>query len=158
MFLEFPHKNSKRYITLLLILTFSIMFIVMFLMQEVKHLIFPSMTLWESHWITNIFSALTAVTIAWYTLIYLSKYHKRINGEIEKREEYEKERKEALSLLDAALDSIVDGILIVDREGKVSRSNRKFQELWKIRPDILETKDDSTLLKYVVNQLENPEI
>jgi len=158
MFLEFPKKNSKRYITLLLILSFSIMFIVMFLVQEIKHLIFPTMTLWESHWITNTFIAFAAVVIAWYMLIYLSNYHKRINNEIEKKEEYEKERKEAISLLDAALDSIVDGILIIDREGKVSRSNRKFQELWKIPSHILETKDDTILLKYVVDQVENPDL
>jgi PAS domain S-box-containing protein len=129
----------------------------MYLMQEIKHLIIPNMTLWESHWITNIFSGLMAVLIARYTLRYLFKYHSKINNEIEKRENLERDRLEAISILDTALDSTVDGILIINRDGKVSKSNKKFQELWNIPIQILESRDDTKLIDYVIDQLENPE-
>jgi len=158
MFLEFPNKNSKRYITLLIVLSFFFMFIVMFLMQEIKHLIIPNMTIWESHWITIFFNAFLAVIIAWFILKYLSKYHSNINKEIELKGKLEKELGETISILDAALDSTVDGILIVDKEGKVARSNKKFLEIWKIPLAILETKEDASLLKYAVDQVENPEL
>jgi PAS domain S-box-containing protein len=160
MFLEFPNKNNniKRYNSLFLVFSFVIMFIVMYLMQEIKHPIIPNITIRESHWITNIFSALAAVIIARYALRYLGKYHAKINDEIEKREELEKERTEVISILDTALDSTVDGILIVNKAGKVEKSNKKFLELWKIPPSILETNDDAILIDYVINQLKNPEV
>jgi PAS domain-containing protein len=158
MFLEFPNKNSKRYISLFLILSFAAMFIIMYLMQEIKHLIFPNITIMESHWITNIFSAFAAVIIARIGLQYLGKYHKRINDEIEDRERLEKERIEAISILDTALDSTVDGILIVNKDGKVEKSNKKFIELWDIPQSVMETKDDAILIEYVIDQLEDPEM
>jgi PAS domain S-box-containing protein len=158
MFLEFPNKNSKRYISLFLLLSFAVMFIIMYLMQEIKHLLFPNVTITQSHWITNIFSGFAAVIIARIGLLYLGRYHRKINDEIDERERIEQERIEAMSILDTALDSTVDGILIINKGGKVTKSNKKFLELWGIPQSKMETNDDATLLSYVVDQLEDPEM
>ena len=154
----YHNKINKRYIFLLLVLSFSIMFIVMYLMQAIKHLIFTEMTIWESHWITNIFSSVMAIFIAWIILKFQNQYYSRLVEEIEKREKLAAEIRETISILNAALDSTMDGILIVDREGKVSRSNKKFAELWKMPLPIMETFDDTALLKYAIDQVENPEM
>src|ERR1035438_2178155 len=155
---EYQNKRTKRFISILLAASFLIMFLVMFLMQAIKQMILPDMTLWESHWITNIFSAFLAVIFALFVIKYLNRYHSRISIEIEQKGILEKELKEAISILDAAIDSTEDGILIVNGEGKVSKSNKKFLELWNMPLSIMESKDDASLLEYASDQLENPEI
>lgn len=64
---------------------------------------------------------------------------------------------DTLSILTAVFESTADGILIVDHNGKVLQSNRRFQELWKIPDSLMETRDDDELLKFILNQLTHPE-
>lgn len=58
--------------------------------------------------------------------------------------------------LQTILESTADGILIVDRKGKVTHFNSKFVKMWRIQPELLETKDDIKLLEFVVRQLNEP--
>ena len=60
------------------------------------------------------------------------------------------------SLLDAILDVTTEGILVVDDSGKVLRTNRRFQELWRLPDDIVATREDGKLLRYVTDQLADP--
>jgi PAS domain S-box-containing protein len=64
--------------------------------------------------------------------------------------------RESVSLLSATLESTADGILVVDKEGKVSTFNRRFAEMWRIPEPLLETRDDAKLLQFVMNQLDDP--
>ncbi len=61
-----------------------------------------------------------------------------------------------LSLMDATLDSIHNGILVVSHEGKIVKTNAKFAELWRIPQSLLDSRDDKLLLEYVVAQLADP--
>ena len=155
---EYPNKNSKRNVFLLMGLSFLIIFIVMLLMQVIKQLIFPDMTMWESHWMTIVISSVMAVFIALFIFKKQEKYQAQLISEIEEKEKLEKEIGKTISILDTALDSTEDGILIVNKDGKISKSNKKFVELWNIPLSIAEKKEDETLLKYVIDQLENPDI
>ena len=64
----------------------------------------------------------------------------------------------SFSLLQATLDSTADGILVVDPKGKVTSFNQKFLSLWRIPDSLLASRDDNQLLKYVLDQLKDPEI
>jgi len=69
----------------------------------------------------------------------------------------EREVARTLSLLTATLDSTTDGILVVDRHGRISSYNRRFVEMWHIPDAVLEAGDDGSALAFVVGQLADPE-
>jgi two-component system, cell cycle sensor histidine kinase and response regulator CckA len=60
-------------------------------------------------------------------------------------------------LLKATIESTVDGILVVDKNGKVSLVNKRFSHIWNIPNELIETRDDKRLLRYVSGQLSDPE-
>lgn len=60
-------------------------------------------------------------------------------------------------VLRATIESTADGILVVDREGRVAYANARFGEMWHIPKDLLAKGDDDQLLSYVLAQLESPE-
>ena len=77
--------------------------------------------------------------------------------DITARHRIESERRQTLSLLEAALESTADGLLIVDREGRIVRFNERFARIWQIPPDILQSRDDDRALAFVLSQLQEPE-
>jgi len=77
--------------------------------------------------------------------------------DITARHRMETERRNAFSLLEAALESTADGLLIVDLTGKIVRFNERFARMWQIPSDILQSGDDDRALASVLSQLENPE-
>lgn len=77
--------------------------------------------------------------------------------EITERRRQEEGVKRYGSLLKATLDSTEDGILVVDRKGKVTIFNQRFLELWRIPEELAEGRDDNKLLAFVYDQLKEPE-
>jgi PAS domain S-box-containing protein len=61
------------------------------------------------------------------------------------------------SLLRATLEATADGILVVDREGRVVTYNQRFLELWQIPPEVAEQSDNPSLIAYVQSQLVDPD-
>ncbi|MFN7952995.1 MAG: transporter substrate-binding domain-containing protein [bacterium] len=62
----------------------------------------------------------------------------------------------SLSLSQASLESTVEGILVVDREGRVSFMNDEFLRMWRIPEDVAASKDDERLLAFALDQLVDP--
>jgi signal transduction histidine kinase/FixJ family two-component response regulator len=60
------------------------------------------------------------------------------------------------TLLEAQLDSSIDGILVVDNQGRKILQNRRLNELWKIPPHIAEDSDDSVQIAFATSQTKNP--
>lgn len=67
------------------------------------------------------------------------------------------DRKRSYSLLQAAINSVADGLLVVDRHGKVTSANQRFLHLWNIPQTLVDDGDDEELLNFVVDQLQEPE-
>ncbi len=61
------------------------------------------------------------------------------------------------TLLEAQSETSIDGILVVDEEGKSILFNKRFGQMWNIPQQILDTKDDEKMRQYVLDQLKNPD-
>lgn len=61
-----------------------------------------------------------------------------------------------LSLLQATLDSTQDGILVVDRGGRIVRSNQRLITMWGIPEEIVATQDVKRAIEYFRSQVSDP--
>jgi PAS domain S-box-containing protein len=67
------------------------------------------------------------------------------------------ERERTLSLVQAALESTADGLLVVDQAGGIVNFNRRFIEMWHIPEELVVAGDDERALNFVVDQLKDPQ-
>ena len=61
------------------------------------------------------------------------------------------------ALLTTILNGTDEGILVVDDQGKILKSNRRFQELWQIPDDLLASGEHERLLGFIRQQLSDPD-
>ena len=80
-----------------------------------------------------------------------------IKHEVDRRKIVETELVESLSLMEAIQNSVAEGILVIDANGKMLAANDRFARMWRIPTNVLETKDDEKLLNSVLDQLDQPE-
>ena len=66
------------------------------------------------------------------------------------------ELQQTLSLLNATIESTRDGLLVVDLTGKITSFNNKFIDMWHIPSHIVDSRDDSAALSFVLDQIEDP--
>lgn len=79
-----------------------------------------------------------------------------IAEDITGRKQAEEELRWKTAFLEAQVDCSIDGILVVDSEGKTILQNQRMNDLWKIPLDIAATKDDAIMVEFVANQTKNP--
>jgi PAS domain S-box-containing protein len=80
-----------------------------------------------------------------------------IYEDVTDRSKAEVEVHRTVSLLRSTLESTADGILVVDRDGKIVTYNEKFVSMWRIPDSIMESGDDNKALAFVLDQLISPE-
>ncbi len=73
------------------------------------------------------------------------------------RKRAEEELERSLSLHLATLESTADGILVVDRVGKIVSFNQKFVEMGGMSESMVATRNDNQALAFVLDQLKDPE-
>ena len=69
----------------------------------------------------------------------------------------EEERGRSLSLLEATLESTADGILVVGRDGRITRFNQSFAAMWRLPPELLAAGDAERATRFVLDQLQEPQ-
>ena len=77
--------------------------------------------------------------------------------DVTERRRAEDELQRTLSMLQSTLDSTGDGILVLDREGRVANFNRRFGEVWGLPPELLARRDVDALLAAAMERVEEPD-
>jgi diguanylate cyclase (GGDEF)-like protein/PAS domain S-box-containing protein len=80
-----------------------------------------------------------------------------LGRDMREQKDAEREVRKAVTLLESTLDSTADGILVIGDGGRVLTYNQRFVEMWRIPPDLLQTRDDRGLIECVLDQLLDPE-
>ncbi|MGB8169695.1 MAG: ATP-binding protein [Chthoniobacteraceae bacterium] len=80
-----------------------------------------------------------------------------LQQEVAERRRAEEDLARSLSLVNATLDSTADGILVVDRAGKVVDFNRKFVTMWRLPEDLVATRDNPRLIECAAEQVKDRE-
>ncbi len=80
-----------------------------------------------------------------------------ISRDITERKRAEEAQRWSETQLKVTLESIAEGILAVDNEGRVVKANRRFAELWRIPASVMASRDDRVLLSHVLDQLTDPD-
>jgi len=78
--------------------------------------------------------------------------------DITSRKQAEAARNHSFALTRATLESTADGILVVDKEGRIETYNQVFAGMWRIPSEVLAARDDTRALQYVTAQLADPEM
>ena len=73
------------------------------------------------------------------------------------RQRMESDLMNALSLINASLESTADGLLVMDSAGKITSYNRNFQEMWKIPVTVMESRNEIQLLESLLMQVQDPD-
>lgn len=82
---------------------------------------------------------------------------KERNGLERRVTERTRELARSLSLLHSTLESTADGLLVIDRQGRITVLNHRFAQLWRIPAPILERGDDAQALAFAREQVADPE-
>jgi PAS domain S-box-containing protein len=77
--------------------------------------------------------------------------------DITARKRAEESLKLSVSLLQATLESTDDGILVVDKSGRITSYNKQFAKMWNLPADVVASRDDNRALNHVLGQLKYPE-
>jgi PAS domain S-box-containing protein len=77
--------------------------------------------------------------------------------DITERKQLKSELTSSLSLLNASLESTIDGIIVIDRENIVVHHNQRFTEMWRIPKETLANSVNCDELNFIVSQLLGPE-
>ena len=80
-----------------------------------------------------------------------------IKEDISERKQDEEKLRQTLSLLQATLESTADGILVVDRQGRVTLHNKRYSRLSGLPEGGLVGTDHRSLLKQILPRIRNPQ-
>ena len=73
------------------------------------------------------------------------------------RQQAEAELQRKTALLEAQLNATIDGILVVDEQGRKILQNERMLEMWKIPPEIAADPNDQPELDFILSQVSQPE-
>ncbi len=76
-----------------------------------------------------------------------------IGRDMRDRKRAEREVLQAVTLLQSTLDSTADGILVTGDGGRIVSYNRRFVDMWRIPPQLMETGDGRRAIDFAISQL-----
>jgi len=85
------------------------------------------------------------------------KYYLSIWVDITERKRMEEQLETSLSMLSATLESTADGILVVNKDGKIANYNQRYVEMFHIPEPVMKSQDDRKLVEFIQKQVKDPE-
>ena len=76
--------------------------------------------------------------------------------DITERREKEAALQKSMELLRATFNATTDGIVVVNKDLKVTQANQQFYKMWQIPAELQLTDDDVVLREWIMDQLEDP--
>jgi PAS domain S-box-containing protein len=76
--------------------------------------------------------------------------------DITERREKEDALQKNMELLRATFNATTDGIVVVNKDLRVTQANQQFYKMWQVPPDLQQTDDDVVLRECIMEQLEDP--
>ncbi len=73
------------------------------------------------------------------------------------RQDHDAGRRQAISLLDATLQTTADGIMVVSNTGQVTGVNEQYLRLWGMPREVLAEDDASAVVRFIATRLLDPE-
>lgn len=147
------NSNINKKLVLQLLIVFIAALIFMSLYQFAKSYFLKDLTLIESNTITILFASAIAVIAAYFIIRDHNRLLKEINKGILERRKIYQESIFNNSLLEATLESTIDGILVINNNGEITKTNKKFIELWKIPEDIIRSKTSDKLFEFLSSNM-----
>ncbi len=89
--------------------------------------------------------------------INLRNSHRQLEANLDTVLAQEAELRFANIILKTQQETSIDGILIVDRNGKIVSFNKRFVDMWRISDGVIESKSDELALKSVLSLVANPD-
>jgi signal transduction histidine kinase/GAF domain-containing protein len=81
----------------------------------------------------------------------------QVQTELSERKLAEAALSNSLSLIEATLESIDNGILVIAADGSVTKANARFAEMWRIPADVIACGDDEKMMSLILVQLSDPD-
>jgi PAS domain S-box-containing protein len=75
-----------------------------------------------------------------------------------KRRQAEQELRWRTAFFEAQVHSAIDGILVVDSEGRKLLQNKRMNEMWKIPPPIADDPDESKQVQFILGRICEPQV
>ena len=81
-----------------------------------------------------------------------------IGRDITSRKEAEQSLHKAVSLFASTFESTADGIIVVNHDREVTAYNQKLVEIWRVPPDVVNSRDGLKFAEFAAGQTKNPEM
>lgn len=112
---------------------------------------------WTKEIILWFFGGIFLIAISLF-VVYRYRYVVKLNDELDKKViERTHKLSESKNDLNATIESIADGILSVNNQGKIKFTNHEFIKMWNIPTELIATNNDEALISYVLEQLKEPD-
>jgi len=130
---EIPgEKRTTRTLFITLLLVFLSMLIVMFIYEVTKQILFPAITLWQSHFMTIAFTGVVAVLVIWLPLRDAYRERQKTEEVLQLQQQSEGKLKRSFALMHGIMESPKDvAILALDREYRYLAFNENHRRMMK---------------------------
>ena len=99
-----------------------------------------------------------SITMQWkYKDFTILRMFSQIFNNILERKWAEEALRESEGMLRATFEAIVDGILAISENGRITHINSKFTHMWQIPEDIIKKGEADPLITYMMEQLKDPQ-